>query len=84
VRLQAGTQYVIAMSSANGKALAPSVALTDEENSVLVEAGTSRGEPGARITYRALRTAVYRNRATSANDGQGAFTLRVEEKKEEK
>jgi hypothetical protein len=84
VRLQAGTQYDIAMSSANGKALAPSLALTDGENNVLAEAGNPDGEPGARITYRVLRTAVYRIRATSANAGQGAFTLTVTEKKEGK
>jgi hypothetical protein len=79
VRLQAGTQYAIAMSSADGKTLAPSVALTDEENNVLAEAGNTGGKPSTRLTYRVLRTAVYRIRATSANDGQGAFTLRVAE-----
>jgi non-specific serine/threonine protein kinase/serine/threonine-protein kinase len=82
VRLQAGTQYVIAMSSADAKALAPSVVLTDENNNVLAEAGNPCGKPGARITYRVLQTAVYRIRATSANEGQGAFTLRVAQKKE--
>jgi serine/threonine protein kinase/DNA-binding SARP family transcriptional activator len=82
VRLQAGTQYVIAMSSADGKALAPSLALTDEENNVLAESGQSGGD--ARVIYRALRTSVYRIRATSANDDQGAFTLTVARKKEEK
>jgi hypothetical protein len=80
VRLQAGTLYVIAMSSADGKALAPSLALTDEENMVLAVSGQSGVD--ARITYRALRTAVYRIRTTSANDGQGAFTLTVEKKEE--
>jgi tetratricopeptide (TPR) repeat protein len=84
VRLQAGTQYLIAMSSADGKALAPSVVLTDEENDVLAEAGNPGSEPSARITYRVLRTAVYRIRATSANEGQGPFTLVVQEKKEAK
>jgi hypothetical protein len=84
VRLQAGRQYVIAMSSADGKALAPSVALTDEENNVLAEAGNPRGEASARMSYCVLRAAVYRIRATSANDGQGAFTLTVAEKREEK
>jgi tetratricopeptide (TPR) repeat protein len=78
VRLQAGMQYVITMSSTDGKALIPSIALTDEENNVFAESSPSGGE--ARITYRALRTAVYRIRATSANDGQGAFTLTVETK----
>jgi hypothetical protein len=84
VRLQAGTQYVIAMRSADGKALAPSLALTDEENNVLAEALNSDSKPSARITYRVLRTAVYRIRTTSANDGQGAFTLTVAQKKDEK
>ncbi len=82
VRLQAGMQYVIVMTSADGMALAPSVVLTDEENNVLAESRPSGGD--ARISYRVPRTAVYRIRATSANDGQGAFTLTVGEKREER
>jgi hypothetical protein len=69
------------MSSADGEALAPSLALTDEENNALAESENPGGEGSARLTYRALRSAVYCIRATSANEGQGAFTLTVGEKK---
>jgi tetratricopeptide (TPR) repeat protein/tRNA A-37 threonylcarbamoyl transferase component Bud32 len=82
VRLQAGTQYVITVSRADGKALAPWTVLTDEEN--IVRAECVRSGSDTRITYRAPRAAVYRVRASSANDNQRAFTLTVEEKKEEK
>jgi hypothetical protein len=80
VRLQAGTLYVIEMSSADVKALASSMALTNEVNNVLAESGQFGGD--ARIVYRVLRSAVYHIRDSSANAGEGALTLTVTEKME--
>ena len=81
VKLTAGKTYVIDMVSPDRKALDPFLVLIDPDGDYLENDNDGGGGLNARITYRVVRTGVYRIRATSFDAGRGEFTLTVGEKK---